>query len=327
MSNDSDRERRIRNGASEWNPDRRTTTDGESTRGTRRTEGRNGEADGLVDPAEVRRLRAENERLRERYAQTRRSKHRRTALGLAVVGLLAGGVAALVPMVRGPLVAVAATGVFAAVLTWYLTPERFVPADVGEAVVSPLLRNERAIVDRLNLSDRRTYVRTEDGPRVYVPRTPVEGVPSDAELDGPFVVTDDATTSGVALVPSGAELYREFAETDSADGVTEPEAVVARLTEAVVETFELARSAESSIETTADGARATVELSEPAFGPSADFDHPVGSFLAIGLATEFGTSVTAETSQHDSGMVVLNYRWSVDRRATDDAANESVRNE
>src|SRR5699024_5189946 len=102
-------------------------------------------------------LREENQRLREEYARARRTQYRRTALALAAVGLLAtlGGVA--LPDSRTVLFALGGTGLFAAALTRYLTPEQFISASVGEGIYGSLAATEAALVAELGLQDERLY--------------------------------------------------------------------------------------------------------------------------------------------------------------------------
>jgi hypothetical protein len=107
---------------------------------------------------QLRLLAEENEQLRDSYARAKQTQYRRTALGLAALGCLgvAGGV--LVAGASDVLFVLGGIGLFGGLLTYYLTPEQFVAADVGRAVYSVLAANEAALVDELGLSDRRVYV-------------------------------------------------------------------------------------------------------------------------------------------------------------------------
>lgn len=255
----------------------------------------------------LRQLEEENERLRARYSTARQSQHRRTALGLAGVGLFAGGLAGVVPMVREPLIGIAAIGLFSAVLTWYLTPERFIPADVGQSVFEPLSRNEASLADQLGLSDERIYLETEAGFRLYIPQRSSEQLPDVADLTHPLVVADGADESGLSLEPSGAGLYREHRATRS----SQPKAVskaAAQLGESLREHFELVRSYEFDVD--ADDSRVTVELTEPAYDDPAVFDHPIVSFLGVGLADQLNKPVRVEVAELDSDAET----WSVTLR-------------
>ncbi|WP_223302225.1 hypothetical protein [Haladaptatus sp. R4] len=82
--------------------------------------------------ARVALLAEENERLRREYRRARQAEYRRTALALVGCGALAALAGVLFPDARSTLFALAGTGLFAGVLTYFLTPNRIVPASVGE---------------------------------------------------------------------------------------------------------------------------------------------------------------------------------------------------
>jgi hypothetical protein len=257
--------------------------------------------------AERERLREENERLRARYDDSRRSGQERTALGLAVVGLFAGAFAVVAPSVREPLIGIAAIGVFAGVVTWYLTPERFIPADVGQSTFDPLSRNEAALVDQLGLSGDRLYLEADDGSfRLFVPQTAGSHPPRDSTFEHPLVVSENAADSGVAFEPSGAVLYREHDATRS--GTPESVAdVVAQVGESLRENFELLLSVDGEVD--AENARVTVDVGTPSYGGLDAFDHPVVSTFGVALAAYLDEPVRAEVSELESGRWSVTYRW------------------
>ncbi|MDS0300265.1 hypothetical protein NDI76_16080 [Halogeometricum sp. S1BR25-6] len=257
--------------------------------------------------AERERLREENERLRARYDDSRRSGQERTALGLAVVGLFAGGFAVVAPAVREPLIGIAAIGVFAGIVTWYLTPEQFIPADVGQSTFEPLSRNEAALVDQLGLSEERLYLETEDGSfRLFVPQTPGSRPPRESTFEHPLVVSEDVAESGVAFEPSGAVLYREHDATRSGvpESVTD---VVAQVGESLRENFELLRSVDAEVD--AEDGRVTIDVGTPSYGGLDAFDHPVVSTFGVALAAYLDEPVRAEVSELESGLWSVTYRW------------------
>ena len=160
--------------------------------------------------ARIELLEAETERLRSQYAQAKRTQYRRTALGLAGVGgvALVGGL--VFPAVRDVLVIIAAIGLFGGLLSYYLTPERFVAADVAEQVYETLAENEAALTADLGLSDDRVVLPTPaaDQPAtLFLPQDSTAPLPDPAAIEGPLVVTE--TTQGLALTPSGAGLFTE----------------------------------------------------------------------------------------------------------------------
>jgi hypothetical protein len=245
-------------------------------------------------------LREENQRLREEYARARRTQYRRTALALAAVGLLAtlGGVA--LPDSRTVLFALGGTGLFAAALTRYLTPEQFISASVGEGIYGSLAATAAALVAELGLQDERLYLPGPDTPngvsiRLFVPQQSEYDLPSPSVLDSVFVVADDETERGVALHPSGGPLFAEFRRTLSGSLADEPGALAAQLADGLVEQFELARSATPDY----DEGQVTVAIDGSAYGAVDRIDHPVASFLGVGFAAGLERAVSVETKATD----------------------------
>lgn len=255
--------------------------------------------------AQVELLADENRRLREEYVRARRTTHRRTALGLFAVGALALLGALAFPDSRTVLFALGGTGLFAGVLTYYLTPERFVAAETGERVYAALSATGRELVAELGLRDDRVYApaRPVDesfaGVRLFVPQRPDFAVPEPDRLDSLFVVGDEYER-GVSLPPSGGALYREF-ETAMADDVgSDVDVLVGQLADALVEGFEVAESA--SADADPENGRATFEVADSVYGPVDGFDHPVASFVAVGLAENLDAPVATQvTADADGG--------------------------
>lgn len=272
--------------------------------GSAGTDGRATTVDDLR--AEVDRLATENERLRNAYASSRRSAYRRSAAGLAIIGLVAvaGGLA--LPDARTVLFVLGAIGLFGAVLTTYLTPERFVAAAVGRAIYGALADNEAALAAELGLAEEYHYVPTGParGVRLFVPQAGTDGTPAPPALEATLVATDDAV--GLALDPSGADLLREF-ETSLAGGLADsPAALSTQLAEALTDQFELVESARPDVDA-ADG-RATVAVAGSAYGRVDRFDHPVASVVASGLARGLDRPVTLDvTDGGDEWLVTC--RW------------------
>ena len=246
-------------------------------------------------------LREENQRLREEYARARRTQYRRTALALAAVGLLAtlGGVA--LPDSRTVLFALGGTGLFAAALTRYLTPEQFISASVGEGIYGSLAATEAALVAELGLQDERLYLPGPDTPngvsiRLFVPQQSEYDLPSPSALDSMFVLADDEAERGVALHPSGGPLFAEFRRTLSGSLADEPDALAAQLADGLVEQFELARSATPDYD---EAGQVTVAIDGSAYGAIDRIDHPVASFLGVGFAAGLERAVAVETTSAD----------------------------
>lgn len=234
--------------------------------------------------AHVELLEQENERLRREYARARRTQYRRTAAGLVGVGVVALGGAYLFPTTRTVLLVLGGIGIFGGLLTAYLTPERVVPATVGERVYAALAANGRAIVDDLGLADERVYVPTgdaDDPVRLFVPQRAAFALPEGAALGRPFVTTDDPRTRGVSFRPTGQALFDEFDRALAGDLAADPAAVAEQLVDGLAEQFELVE--EARIDVDDDGDRITVGVSGSAHGAVDRFDHPVASFLAVGV--------------------------------------------
>lgn len=271
-----------------------------------RTERDDRSADSTPDPddeiedlrAQVELLAEENRRLRGEYVRARQATYRRTALGLLAVGALAALAGVALPDARTVLFALAGTGLFGGVLSYYLTPERFVAAGTGERIYAALAATGRELVAELGLRDERIYApaRAPDerfaGVRLFVPQRGDYVVPDPEALDSLFVVTESGPDRGVAVPPTGGALYREFETVMTDEVADDPTALADQLADGLVEGFELAESA--AAEADPAGGRATVEISGGVYGAANRFDHPIASFLAVGLAANLGVAV--ETS-------------------------------
>lgn len=271
--------------------------------------------------AQIELLREENRRLRTRFAQTRRTEYRRAALGVGALGVVAALGGLVFPATRAPLFALAGIGVFTAVLTYYLTPERFVAASVGERTYAARATLGDALVADLGLQDTRVYVpRGPTAPdaanvTLFVPQHVAYTVPDDEALDSVVVVPPDDRAHGVALPPTGAPLFREFEQTMVNAVADTPGALADQLTEALVQGFELADDA--VVARQSDTGRLTVGIRGSTFGAVARFDHPIVSFIATGLATGLETPVRVDTVRTDDERFdyLLTYTWEAETEA------------
>ncbi|EMA37908.1 hypothetical protein [Halococcus hamelinensis] len=261
-------------------------------------------------------LREENQRLREEYARARRTQYRRTALALAAVGLVAALGGALFPNSRTVLFALGGTGLFAAALTYYLTPEQFVSATVGEGVYSAFATTEAALVDELGLQDDRVYLpgpETVEGSsvRLFVPQNADYRLPEPMALGSVFVVDDEAAR-GVSLHPSGGPLFEEFRRALSTELPGDADRLADRLTDGLVEEFELVRSTTRDVSGTPDGeGSVTIGIDGSAYGAVDRIDHPVASFLGVGFAEglDRAVSVTARSVDDDRADYLVTCSW------------------
>jgi hypothetical protein len=241
--------------------------------------------------ARIEALEAETRRLRAESRRAKRTRYRRTAAGLAGVGVVAALAGLLFPDASDVLFALAGTGLFAAVLTRYLTPERFVAADVGERVYAPLAANHGGLAAALGLADDRVYVPRDGDPRLFVPQYDRHELPADDALAETLVVPEAERARGLSLRPTGGALFDEFERTLSGPLATTPRSLCDQLTAALVESFELADATEVDVDPT--GGRASIAVSGSAYGPGDRFDDPLVSLLAVGLAVGLDRPVRA----------------------------------
>ena len=179
---------------------------------TRDTEAETVSADDAgVRAAELEVLRTENQRLRAQFQQAKQTRYRRTILAFAAIGLIALAGGLLFPDVRVLLVTLGGTGLFGAILTYFLTPEQFHAATVSERLYESAASNAESVIDELGLQDHRVYVPAgADGSRLYVPSHREFSIPDTDALRSLFVVTDDDRERGAAFRPLGAGLYEDF---------------------------------------------------------------------------------------------------------------------
>jgi hypothetical protein len=256
-------------------------------------------------------LAEENRRLRTEYARARRSRYRRSALGLAGLGLFCGLAALLVPGSRTVLVALTGTGLFAGLLTYYLAPEQFLSAAVGRDVYAAIAGNEAALAAELGLESTGIYVPNEgaDPPAwLFVPQRGDYELPGSEDLDSLFVVTDTERSRGVSLRPTGAPLYEEFERALAEEPGSDPRQLADALCDALVEQFELVERATSDVDP--ENGRVSIAIAESAYGSIERFDHPLGSLFGVALARALDGAVTVETrSDDDRADAVLTCTW------------------
>ena len=272
--------------------------------------GNGGEPDPAALAARVETLEGELERLRAELAAARRTSYRRSAAGMGLLGGLALAGAYAFPGVRTVLVALGGTGLFGAVLTYYLTPDRFVGAGVAAGVYDALAGDLEAVAAELELSETAVYVPVGGDPpvRLFVPEQPpdIAGLPDDDALRNALVVAPDHR--GLSLRPTGGALYAELEEA-AAPLPEAPPALAATVGEALVEQFELVETADPDL----DESRATFRVTDSAYGPVDRLDHPVGSLAATALASGLGRPVELEvTAADDPAAYLVTCRWDLE---------------
>lgn len=254
--------------------------------------------------AQVDLLAADNRRLRELLAERQRTQYQNTAAGLFGVGILCGILGSLIPSAATVLFALGGIGVFGGVLTYFLTPERFISADVGQRVYSATAQSFENLCADLGLSDRRIYVVATDddgttgsSPKswLFIPQTEDTAVPDVGTLDSGFIVEEDHR--GLVVHPTGSGLFAAIQESVT-DSLSEtPEELCAQLADAVVEDFELATGVEYDVDQ-ANG-RISVRFSGALYGDGRQFDHPVVSVIAVGLAAGMRNPVETIVTEND----------------------------
>jgi hypothetical protein len=284
------------------------------------TDGRAGPGQSSDDPddrsreelrALVDSLEAENERLRGEYARVRRADHRRSAAALLLLGAL--GVLGGLTLTRAQevLFVLGAVGLFGGALAWFLVPERFVTATVGESVYDAVSATGARLRDELGLSETSVYVPSRRGPDppawLFVPQSESTPVPEDPEAL--FVLAESPGGNGISVRPTAATMVAAFDAAVSRDTTADAESLTGQLVEGLVEQFELVRSADPSVD--AEGGRVTVGVEGSAYGDVTGFDHPVASFLGTGLARGLDRPVTVETERADDRLLVT-CRWDAD---------------
>ncbi|RLM71371.1 hypothetical protein DVK05_01440 [Halorubrum sp. Atlit-8R] len=249
-------------------------------------------------------LEAENRQLREEYARARQAAYRRTAVSLLIVGLLgiAGGV--VFPDARTVLFALGGTGIFAGVLTYFITPERFISAEIGGRLFEAVHADREATIDELGLRGDPVYV-PGDEVRLFVPRDTDAPLPESLTDLDLFVVPADPTTGGVAFHPTGVPLFEEFSDTMDQSLGTRPQSAAPVLADALVEVFELADSAESTVDT--DTQRVTFEVRGAGLGDPRAIDHPIASFLSVSLVEALAEPVEVTVTEEDPLTVTCRY--------------------
>jgi len=270
-------------------------------------------------------LAAENTRLRELLAASQRSQYRDTALALGGVGVVCLVLGFLTPTASTVLFALGGIGLFSGVLTYFLTPERFISAATGQRVYAATAVSYDRLCGDLGLSERRLYVPSESSEEsaqqatpgwLYVPQDPATSPPSPSELSVGFVVTD--SHRGIAVRPTGSGLFETFETTLAEPLGTTPTALCDQLSDALIEDFELAETATYDFDVDEAGGRISFQLTEVLYGDPTQFDHPVVSFLALGVATGLQTPVESTVTETDPLRLTLSW--------TDQTAETTTKN-
>jgi hypothetical protein len=283
----------------------------------------------------IEQLEAENRRLRRSIEDTRQHHYRGTATGLVAVGIVCGLIAFATNR-SDVLFALAGIGLFSGVLTYYLTPNRVVAADVGDRIYAATAQSYEEICADLGLSDRRVYVpvgaTTTDNAdnesdessttkgsdvRLFVPQQGDMEIPDARALKtGSFIVENQSGTYGLSVHPTGSGLFAAFQTVLDSPLESDPQTLAQQLSDAVVEDFELVRSVATDVDP--DQGRLSVRFVNPLYESRSGFDHPLVSFFAVGVAV--GLDSPVETTITDTDPLSVTIHWETDATRADTAA-------
>jgi hypothetical protein len=244
-------------------------------------------------------LQTENERLRTDYARARVISYRKTALALAVIGIVAtlGGV--MLPDVRAVLFVTGAIGLFSGVMTWSLTPGRVVPVSVGESVYDGAMMTLTDLKDELGLQPITVYVPRGTQTRGFIPREHDFEIPENISHVFPG---DTSGSGGLTFTPSGQELTREVDEIRTAQDPSTALGAVEQIANSLVEHFEVAD--EIVVKKSKRVRKVEITVSGSAFGPLTRLDHPIVSALACAAAQSANAPVVID-SVDDTRLALL----------------------
>lgn len=213
------------------------------------------------------------------------------AVGLLLVAAAAAAGTVVAPEFGDVLVALAGTGVYGAVLLVTLTRGRYVPASVSRSIYEALSENETAIASEFGFDGGFRYVPGDspaDEVRLAALRT--EEQQTSAIMTSGGTPTDAPTA--LFLKPTGSELFAEF-EASYGDLPDDPEEALEALVEAAKDEFELADSLTIKEET--GDALGTLRATGSVVGDTTHIDHPLQSFVSVGLVKTVGKPISAES--------------------------------
>lgn len=194
------------------------------------------------------------------------------------------------------------TAVVAGALNHLLVPGRDLPPAVTESVYTAFASAAENVVAERDLSEHRVYVPASgrSSARLVVPAAGGDPLARD------WAAEDAISPADAVFTPTGEPLYRAYRRTRTASDGTDTERVLSRLADALEGGFELVEGVSATASD--DAATVTVEASVlPEFDR---IDHPVASFLAVGLAREFGRPVVVESVHADTdGSGRIELRW------------------
>jgi hypothetical protein len=245
-------------------------------------------------------------RFKQRLGGWRQRRYRIGIISLAALGTLMGVAGIVIENSRTVLFALSGIGLFGAILSYMLVPERFIPTSLAWRTYAPLAEIGPLLVTTFGLSDRQVYFPTDNGRvRLLIPE-------SSRSLDNHDIPSTGIHESDGArqlvLPTTGDELLAAFREQHDEALQPDAEKLIDQLLDVLVEDFELIGWANAHIES--ESGRAVVAVEQSYYGRPTTFDHPVAAFLAAGFVAGLGTAVVlAQTQRSEDGQYVLTYHW------------------
>lgn len=223
---------------------------------------------------------------------------------LGVGGSVLASMELVPPETQGVVAALGGAGVFLSLLTLALAQTGH--PDREAAIFDRLASNYERAASDLGLADLDYYVPTGGDPpvRLFRPRETNTPIPSVDKLSATFVGRREAGgLLGLALDPSGLALLPEASD----DLPAEARTLTGQLCGALVDRMEVVEIARPNVDV--DTGRATVAFRGTAWGPIERFDHPVRSFVGVGLALGLDRPVQTEVIETADGEFRIRYTW------------------
>ena len=231
-----------------------------------------------------------------------------------------GGVALLGAVVvasqRDVLLVIGAIGVFAAVVTLLLTPERYIATSTATDIYEAMAASWELLIDSLGMSGERYYLSVAEGEvRLFVPTDPLSQGPAsqmpDIEDTRTPIVTPEIGPRGLVTTPTGASLLRAIPQPNVLLETTDPTTRIELACEAITDQFELADDVESTLDR-GDG-WLIVHTSGSTLGPLDRFDHPLPSLLGCACAVALGRPVQVRVDRSDdTADWIIRCSWSTE---------------
>lgn len=194
------------------------------------------------------------------------------------------------------------TVLVAGVLNHLLVSGRELPPAVTESVYTAFASAVENVIAERDLSGDSVYVPAggRSSARLVVPAAATDPLARD------WSAVDGAGSDDAVFVPTGEPLYRTYRRRRTPADLDDPERVLSRLGDALEGGFELV----DGVSVTAADGTATVAFESCVLSDVDRIDHPVPSFLAVGLARETGRAVVVDTVRAGTdGSGTVELRW------------------